>query len=316
MNREKRTQLNQLQEEERMREWVAQEDDFVLRQAKKKAEIRVKEKRAKPIDWLTVTLRLVDPTRDPLDDDIEDASIDIIDPEGVFERLGASRLQELQSDIDTFLDLEKNPKNRDYWKTMKIICLDRLRKLQEAAPEDRAVSSVAADIDKLLSPKTYEQLCTLEAQIKRKLDSDEAIDTDYWEQLLRSLNVWKARAKLKKVYEAVVKERISSLRAQQKGEAKTIQQKLAALAPRELNELDVMPKPDLEPGLDPEPFLQLRPQDKGLEIIDEETLLRELAIERKRIARVGYVPLRHRQHDAVEKASTQAVTTAQAPSSN
>ena len=42
--------VNQLQEDDRMREWVAQEDDFVLRQAKKKAEIRVKEGRPKPID--------------------------------------------------------------------------------------------------------------------------------------------------------------------------------------------------------------------------------------------------------------------------
>lgn len=44
--------LNQLQENEQVREWVAQEDIFVLKQAKKKAEIRVKEGRAKPIDWL------------------------------------------------------------------------------------------------------------------------------------------------------------------------------------------------------------------------------------------------------------------------
>ena len=38
-----------------MREWVSQEDTFVLKQAKKKAEIRVKEGRAKPIDYLAVT---------------------------------------------------------------------------------------------------------------------------------------------------------------------------------------------------------------------------------------------------------------------
>src|SRR5437667_7998974 len=79
------TRLNQLQEDEQMREWVSQEDNFVLRQAKKKAEIRVKEGRAKPIDWLTITLRVIDPTRNPLDDEIADSDLDLVDPDGVFE---------------------------------------------------------------------------------------------------------------------------------------------------------------------------------------------------------------------------------------
>lgn len=110
------TRLNQLQEDERMREWVAQEDNFVLRQAKKKAEIRVKEGRAKPIDWLTITLRVIDPTRNPLDDEISDADLDLIDPEGVFEGLSAEKIEDLEADIETFLKLETNPTNRDYWK--------------------------------------------------------------------------------------------------------------------------------------------------------------------------------------------------------
>lgn len=112
------TRLNQLQEDERMREWVAQEDTFVLRQAKKKAEIRVKEGRAKPIDWLTITLRVIDPTRNPLDDEISDADLDVVDPEGVFEGLSAEKLEDLEADIDTFLKLETNPNNRDYWKVV------------------------------------------------------------------------------------------------------------------------------------------------------------------------------------------------------
>lgn len=107
--------LNQLQEDEQAREWVSQEDVFVLKQAKKKAEIRVKEGRAKPIDWLTVTLRVIDPTRDPLDDEIADSELDVVDPDGVFEGLSQSQLQDLESEIETFVNLETNPQNRDFW---------------------------------------------------------------------------------------------------------------------------------------------------------------------------------------------------------
>lgn len=87
----------------------------MLKQAKKKAEIRVKEGRAKPIDWLTVTLRVVDPTRNPLDDEISDSEIDVVDPDGVFEGLSPTELQDLEHDIDIFLKLESNAQNRDFW---------------------------------------------------------------------------------------------------------------------------------------------------------------------------------------------------------
>lgn len=107
--------LNQLQEDEQARVWVSQEDEFVLKQAKKKAEIRVKEGRAKPIDWLTVTLRVIDPTRNPLDDEIADSELDVVDPDGVFEGLSQSQLQDLESEIETFLKLETNAQNRDFW---------------------------------------------------------------------------------------------------------------------------------------------------------------------------------------------------------
>jgi len=109
------TRRNQLQEAEQMREWVSQEDQFVLKQAKKKAGIRVREGRAKPIDWLAVTLRVIDPTKDLLDDDIPDSELDIVDPDSVFEGLSDIQQLELESDIETYITLETNSSNQDFW---------------------------------------------------------------------------------------------------------------------------------------------------------------------------------------------------------
>ena len=109
------TRLNQIQEAEQMREWVSKEDDFVLQQSKKKAHIRVREGRAKSIDWLAVTLAVIDPTRDPLEDDGQESDIDIVDPSGVFEGLDLPQLQDLAKDIETFMALEKIQSNRRYW---------------------------------------------------------------------------------------------------------------------------------------------------------------------------------------------------------
>jgi hypothetical protein len=152
---------------------------------------------------------------------------------------------------------------------MKVICRDRSQTSSATGPEGRAVNSVAADINRLLGPKSYEQLETLEGQITRKLQSNEPIDVDYWEQLLRSLTVWKARAKLKKVYQSVIEGRLQELRNHQREEAILMQKKLAPLVSGMRSDLNIG---GLQ-SLDPEPLLQLRSEDKGLEMIDEEAFL-------------------------------------------
>lgn len=276
--------INQLQEDERMREWVAQEDDFVLKQAKKKADIRVREGRAKPIDWLAVTLRVVDPTRDVLDDEVDEKELEFVDPDSVFDGLDETELSELRKDIETYMNLEKNRKNRDYWRTMQIICKDRQKRLRVGGPEGRAVSSVSSDIDKLLGPKTYEQLEVLEGQIRTKLESNEPIDTDYWQQLLDSLLVWKAKAKLKKVYQDVLESRLKQLREANEQKALQAQQTLRSAGVQSTGPVVYSAK------LDPDPLLEIPSKDKGLEVIDESAFLKGVATSRRKVLNMGYVP--------------------------
>lgn len=107
--------------------WIADEDRFVLQQAKKKAAIRVKGGRAQPIDWLAVTLAVIDPEKNPLDDELEDVDVDILDPESVFEDLDNAQLKELEKGIDTYLALEMSRSNQEYWNvSLRIVLSDRL----------------------------------------------------------------------------------------------------------------------------------------------------------------------------------------------
>ncbi|TVY24028.1 Uncharacterized protein LHYA1_G007730, partial [Lachnellula hyalina] len=325
---------NNLEDDEQTRLWVSQEDSFVLKQAKKKADIRVREGRAKPIDWLAVILRVIDPDRDLLEDDEEEeVQIDVVDPEGVFEGLNDAQLGELETDINSYLSLETNAKNKDYWKTMHIICIDRRQRLKPQGPEGRAVSSVASDVDKLLGPKTYEQLEALEKQIRTKLQSNEPIDVDYWEQLLRSLLIWKAKAKLKKVYQSVLDSRLETLRTQQLEDAKGVQTKL--------QEILMGPSPVVEEGSenmvqdgnvshlsrrqpifqydsahDPEPLLKLHNEDKSSDVVDESVFLRKVVAERRKILKLGYVPSRQlsaEKASSISVARTAQVSTSTAP---
>ncbi|EON95882.1 hypothetical protein UCRPA7_8618 [Phaeoacremonium minimum UCRPA7] len=205
---------NYLSQDEQSRRFVADEDKFVLKQSKKKADIRVREGRAKAIDYLAFNLRFIDTDRDVFDDDDADVDIDVPPPDKVLESLNEQELKELDTDISSYYTLETNERNRDYWKSLLALCNDRRQKLKPQGPEERAVSSVSSDVDKILAPKSYEQLEALEKQIKTKLQSNEPIDTDYWEQLLKSLLVWKAKAKLMIVYDAIKESRRRMLQAQ------------------------------------------------------------------------------------------------------
>ena len=95
----------------------------MLQQAKKKAALRVKGGRAKPIDWLAVTLRFIDPTKSIHDEEVEDHELDVVDPEGVLEGLDATDLSDLEKEIENYLTLETNRSNRDYWS----VCRQRTR---------------------------------------------------------------------------------------------------------------------------------------------------------------------------------------------
>ena len=60
----------------------------------------------------------------------------------------------------------------------------------------------------MLAPKTLPELEKLEKQIKTKLNSDEPVDTDYWEHLLSSLLTYKAKSRLQKITDRVIEARL------------------------------------------------------------------------------------------------------------
>lgn len=108
-------------------------------------------------------------------------------------------------------------------------------------------------------------------QVKKKLDSDEPIDYDYWEQLLRSLRIWKAKAKLRRVSQEIVKERLQALRKQQAEAAASVQEKLQ----EKLGGTSATTVA-YAAALDPEPSLKLSTEDKALKQVDEKKFLEDI----------------------------------------
>ena len=97
--------------------WVADEDRFVLQQAKKKAVIRIKGGRGQAVDWLAVTLALTDPDRNAGGEEWEEVEdLEVVDPESVLEGMtDDAEWMELERGIETYVALETSRSNVEYW---------------------------------------------------------------------------------------------------------------------------------------------------------------------------------------------------------
>lgn len=89
---EEEIRMQRLAESAQMSEWLAKEGDFQLDQERVRAAIRIKEKRAKAIDFLALNLRYVNPPTEDKDDDVndEELEIDLDEPYNILEVRGVS----------------------------------------------------------------------------------------------------------------------------------------------------------------------------------------------------------------------------------
>lgn len=193
-----------IQEAAHMTEWLSKEDDFVLKQAKKRAAIRVRERRAKPIDFLAVNLRFVDAERDPADEnELEEVEVRPKDPAIYLKTLHPQEVEELYSDLLEFYKLEQNRSNREYWRALLLVCKDMKKRTSLQANDSRTLSTVNTEVHSILQGKSVQQLETLEKSIRKKLDGTEAIDVDYWEELYKAVRLKQAWARLDSMFQLI-----------------------------------------------------------------------------------------------------------------
>ncbi|CCM01723.1 uncharacterized protein FIBRA_03788 [Fibroporia radiculosa] len=229
LREEEEIRMQRLAESVQMADWLSKEEDFQLEQERMRAAIRIKEKRAKAIDFLALNLRYVNPPDEEEEEADDGLEIDLDEPYNIFDSLSPEQVEELHDDIEKYLRLEQSEVNIEFWTNMMVICkdqLDRIKANKRLGVE--AAAAVEADITALLRGKSYDHLVALQKQVQTKLTSGEPIDVDYWEGLLKKLLVWKAKAKLKVLHEVVVRNRLEQLRKRQRDEALQAQEELLA----------------------------------------------------------------------------------------
>jgi hypothetical protein len=80
--------MARLAESSQMSEWLAKDGDFQLEQERKRATIRIKEKRAKAVDFLALNLKYANPLDQDEDEEDAELEIDLDEPYKIFEVCG------------------------------------------------------------------------------------------------------------------------------------------------------------------------------------------------------------------------------------
>lgn len=200
-------------------DWEKKEEEFHFDQSKVRSDIRLREGRAKPIDILSKNLNLS-----------KDFDIEINEPYTIFKGLTVKEMEELQEDIKMHLELDRaTPTHIEFWEDLMVVCdweiaearkrdaLDRARVRGEQPPtellaEERGLhASIDEEVRSLLQGKTYNELYELQCQIESQMLSGTAKVVEYWEAVLKRLQIYKAKARLKEIHAGLLRQHLRQL---------------------------------------------------------------------------------------------------------
>ena len=282
---------NQVQEAQQMREWISKEDAFLLKQAKKRSEIRVREGRGRVLDYLTVSIKFVEDYEFAEDwgNELEGFEFVLVPSWELVDSAAPGDLPALIEDMNEVIRLEKNSKYKTWWRAVRAYCK---RKVKPSTTADSGlVPEVQSDIEEMLSAKSSRELEALEDQVSDKLDSGEVLDYDYWYHLDSRIKIWKSKTVLREYHREIIHARRKLLDQEARIEARHVKDQLRR-------------KPVIDATLPPSPSLLLStlPPDNTLPVIDYDTYMSTIEKQRQQVRSQIYVPLIKSQLEPISHA--------------
>uniref|UniRef100_A0A915PPU8 Splicing factor Cactin n=1 Tax=Setaria digitata TaxID=48799 RepID=A0A915PPU8_9BILA len=199
-------------------DWYATEEGFLLSQAKLRTQIRLKEGRAKPIDFLA---RYISFDNERMENK-KDEEFEFVDPITYLKGLKIKDLEDLLEDIKVYQRIDPTD-NSVWWTDFCTIVRHEIRKLSNDVNSTNAResvhNSVQSDITRLFKGKTHQELALLETQIKKKIHSGESgTDVEFLEFTLQHLHVHMAKARIHERHEEMLKCKLKKIKEEHKAE--------------------------------------------------------------------------------------------------
>jgi phage-related minor tail protein len=132
LREEEESRMARMAESVQMSEWIAKDGEFQLDQERSRAAIRIREKRAKAIDFLALNLKYAHPLDEDHVEDDAGLEIDLDEPYHILDvrmqylerrviqltspqNLSPDQIDELHDDIERYLSLETSEVDIDFW---------------------------------------------------------------------------------------------------------------------------------------------------------------------------------------------------------
>ncbi|KAL8427460.1 hypothetical protein Efla_003907 [Eimeria flavescens] len=235
-----REELQREKEREHFQDYFEKEEVFHRMMHMKKTEIRAEQNREQPIDFIVKGLRMLNGERFEKTTLLPVPPHKVFDCFNK-EPMTVQMIEEMLADVKLHIGVDTTPVDKnyqDFWQALLVLTKDALeraeRKAQvlESLKRDSSASAaaqaaailasdgaageirdgesgialgVAADISSILSGKTPEELEALKEQVKAKLETEEDVDSAYWEAILQKIPLFKARAICTAYHERIVK---------------------------------------------------------------------------------------------------------------
>uniref|UniRef100_A0A0R3RSP8 Splicing factor Cactin n=1 Tax=Elaeophora elaphi TaxID=1147741 RepID=A0A0R3RSP8_9BILA len=199
-------------------DWYATEEGFLLNQAKLRTQIRLKEGRAKPIDFLA---RYISYDSEKAESK-KDEEFELVDPIAYLRGLKIRDLEDLLEDIKVYRRIDPSD-NSVWWTDFCTVVRHEIRKLSNDVnstyARESVHNSVQGDITRLFKGKTHQELALLETQIKKKIHSGESgVDVEFLEYTLQHLHVHMAKARIHERHQEILRCTLKRIKEEQKAE--------------------------------------------------------------------------------------------------
>lgn len=221
------SQRPQTSEERLTQRWINSEDAFVVDQKARGSVIRVLENRYKPADLLLAQGYHLNgqPSVEDISQYEELCTYIFPAAKDILQAMTNEELKEFTVELNEFKNgntlnmnsAEAHSRKRShsavYWKLLQQAYHRELEQRASTSEsflptrDERAVEAVASDIEEILRGKSGSELLNLEAKVESMLDSNDKVDTTFWERVLAEIKVLTTDSKLVDVVDKLNRER-------------------------------------------------------------------------------------------------------------
>ena len=275
-----RAEESKMKELEHYDEWARKEEAFHLQQQRQRSAIRLVEGREKAVDVLAQNLLLFGARNEDEEnaarvkykekysalEELEALEVNLQEPHLLLKDLKLSELEELLVDIDAFRRLEREAASEggrsddnlaiQYWDALHEVAVDEVQYLKSGGEAGNHASMIK-DIRDMFKGQSMAALVQMKHDIEQKLrggvtnDSNGVVDTDYWQKVLRQLDLKLAKMELSEIHSKMLVKQLEKLEVKReelrkKAESgETVEDVKADVSPKKLSSAEMAaPLPD------------------------------------------------------------------------